>query len=276
MANVTCPKCGYQQEGGEECQSCGIIFNRYVPGPEPKSSVLSPQAAPEPEEETVPPGLVWRFYRVFRWVVLVVALLVIYLILKPGAPPEIDDDPKAGRQVAAKMQRLQLSAQTGRSYTLQLNEAELNSWLQSNLAIGPQPGETDRVRRAAADKVTGGAISKIAPPKPREEPTLREVQSSVKDVKIGLAGDRVQAYLLFDLYGKEMSLMLEGRLSAENGYLRLEPTAGRLGSFPIPSVSLDNAASRLFDSPENREKFRLPPEIRDIYVENGVLRVLYR
>ena len=30
-----------------------------------------------------------------------------------------------------------------------------------------------------------------------------------------------------------------------------------------------------FDSPENREQFRIPPHIRDIRVENGTLVVSY-
>ena len=29
MDTVTCPKCSHQQEGGVECESCGVIFARY-------------------------------------------------------------------------------------------------------------------------------------------------------------------------------------------------------------------------------------------------------
>ena len=41
-------------------------------------------------------------------------------------------------------------------------------------------------------------------------------------------------------------------------------------------MTLDRAVSRLFDSPENRESFQLPPEIKDIRVMNGELIVAYR
>jgi hypothetical protein len=34
--------------------------------------------------------------------------------------------------------------------------------------------------------------------------------------------------------------------------------------------------TRLFDAPENREKMRVPLEIRDIRIENGELVVEYR
>lgn len=49
-----------------------------------------------------------------------------------------------------------------------------------------------------------------------------------------------------------------------------------LGSMPIPKVTLDRAVRRLFDSAENRDKFVLPPEIKDIQVVNGELIVSYR
>jgi hypothetical protein len=39
---------------------------------------------------------------------------------------------------------------------------------------------------------------------------------------------------------------------------------------------VDRAVRRLFDSPENKEKFRLPPHIRDLRVENGEIVVSYR
>jgi hypothetical protein len=35
-------------------------------------------------------------------------------------------------------------------------------------------------------------------------------------------------------------------------------------------------ANRLFDSPENREKFRLPPHIQDMRIEHGQLIVTSR
>ena len=49
-----------------------------------------------------------------------------------------------------------------------------------------------------------------------------------------------------------------------------------LGSLPIPQVTLERAVSRLFDSPENRDSFQLPPAIKDIRVANGELMVSYR
>ena len=112
-------------------------------------------------------------------------------------------------------------------------------------------------------KTAEGATSAAVAQAESGQPTLEEVKSNVRDVKILLANDTLTAYVVFDMYGKDLSLTLEGGLRVVDGYLRLAPTAGALGSMPIPQGTLDNAVQRLFDSPENKEKFRLPPHIRD-------------
>ena len=105
---------------------------------------------------------------------------------------------------------------------------------------------------------------------------VEEVQSSISDVRVALLGDRVRAHVAFSLYGKAMSFQLEGRVRAENGYLRLEPTAGKVGVLPLPAATLGQAVNQVFDAPKNREKFRLPEAIEDISVVDSRLRVRLR
>src|SRR2546422_9433952 len=93
---------------------------------------------------------------------------------------------------------------------------------------------------------------------------------------VHMAGDQITAYVLFNLHGKDLSLTLEGRLSVQDGYLRLAATRLMLGSLPIPQATVDRAVGSLFDSPENRERFRLPPDIRGLKVENSELVITWR
>jgi len=79
---------------------------------------------------------------------------------------------------------------------------------------------------------------------------MEEIQSSVRDVRIQLKKISLLAYVAFNLYGKEMSLELEGRLAVRDGFLQFIPTAGKLGSLPLPGGTLQTAAQQLFDSPE--------------------------
>lgn len=180
------------------------------------------------------------FYRVFRWVVLAGSVVVVILILRQASPPQVDVDPDAGRRLQSKMREVAHSMGAGRSSTLRLAEAEVNSWLGENL-----------------------------------DPSSQASGSPLQDLQVDLAGDRLQLYLVFGLYGQDLSLILEGRPQVREGYLMLQATAGRLGSLPIPRMALDRAVGRLFESPENRENFKLPPEITDIRVENSQLAISF-
>lgn len=118
-----CPKCGFEQDSGEECRRCGILFARYT-------SSLESQP-PEAAFEASPPagGIFRRFYRVFRWVALAVSVIVVILILRQAPPPQVEVDPDASLRLQTKMRELASSIGAGRSATLPLAEAEVNSWL---------------------------------------------------------------------------------------------------------------------------------------------------
>src|SRR6267142_832723 len=76
--------------------------------------------------------------------------------------------------------------------------------------------------------------------------------------------------------GQPATLQLEGRLGAQNGYLHFEPLGGQIGSLPIPQSTLESAVQRLMNSPENREKLRLPSEISDLRIQNGEVVASYK
>jgi uncharacterized protein YpmS len=93
----------------------------------------------------------------------------------------------------------------------------------------------------------------------------------MQDIRMHLTGNQLQAYARFIIYGKEVSLQLDGTLETQNGSIRLRPTAAKIGSLPIPSFTLDRVVRELFDSPQNREQFQLPPEIESVRIENSSL-----
>jgi hypothetical protein len=267
MADTICPRCGFKQDGGQECHRCGIVFARYRQTP-----AIPSQADPPlpPVRQTRPPaGLLLRTCRVLRWCVLAGLILVLVLILRPSSPPAIEIPPDAADRAQAKVQEFQAAAQRGRAETLALNQPEINGWLQRNLDLKRPAREDPLVQAKTVESALDMARRSAAPS--AEAATVEQIQSTVRDVRIELTGDSLRAFVAFDLYGKDLSLELEGRLEARDGYLRLAPTAGKLGSLPLPAGSLDAAAARLFDSPQNKEKFRLPPHIQDVRVEGGEL-----
>ena len=246
----TCPKCQFEQAGGIECQRCGVIFSKF----KPRVQAAEPDRIPvieEPVRQTVP-GLFSRVYRILSGLSLVSTIVIVLLILRQSPAPAIHADPQAADRAAEKMVQLQTAMQVGQAHSVALNEAELNQWMHDNLVIASA--------HQAQQAVPAG-----------HEASVEEVQSALKDVRLGLSGNQLRAYAVFLLYGKELSLQLDGMLETRDGYIRLKPTAGKLGSLPIPSSTLDRVVQQLFESPQNRESFRLPSQITSVHIENSTL-----
>lgn len=255
-ASVTCPKCGADQQGNLECLRCGIIFAKYkIPTP----PVTASQETRDPSEILLPQRTrIARLFRVLPWISLAITLGMLFAILRQAPALPIQSDPQAADRVAEKMAMLQQSIQTNRAATITLSEAELNQWMRDNLVIA----SAHHAQQAGLSVPAGSAA------------TVEEVQSALKDVQMNLVGNQLKAYALFHIYGKDISLQLDGTLETRDGYVRLTPTAGKLGALPIPQATLGYAVAQLFESPQNREKFQLPPQIQSVRVENGTLVIM--
>jgi len=210
-------------------------------------------------------------FRIVRWTVYACALILLILLLHKSAPPAVSTTPEAAARAEQKFQDAQQAVAQGQPATLRMDETELNSYLASHLVL---PGN----KSANAAPAASPTDSPNAVPS-AEQPTMEDVEqmrSNVKDVKVQLIDDRVRAYVVFDVHGKEMTLQLEGKLGAENGFLRFEPVSGQIGALPIPQATLEAAVRRMMESPENREKLKLPSDISDLKIENGEVVAKYQ
>jgi hypothetical protein len=208
-----------------------------------------------------------RIFRIIRWTTYVFAIVMLVLVLHKAPPPLVETSPQAAARAEEKVEQVEKAVASGQPATLRMDETELNSYLASHLALAghdaPTPASAGRAQGAP-----GGTS-----PTPQE---VEQMRSNVRDVKVQLTDDRVKAYVVFDVHGKDMTLQLEGRLGAQNGYLRFEPLSGQIGSLRIPQSTLESAVRRLMDSPENREKLKLPSEITDLRIENGEVVASYK
>jgi hypothetical protein len=203
---------------------------------------------------------VWAF-RIVRWSTYLAALITIMLLLHKAPPPAVQASPQAAARAEQKLAAVEQAASQGQQATLKLDETELNSYLATHLDFG-QSATTD------------SSPTSDTPSAPSAE-DVEQMRSSVKDVKVQMEDDRVKAYVVFDLHGKDMTLELVGKLGATDGYLRFEPVSGQIGGLPIPQSALQSAVQHLMDSPENREKLRLPEDISGLRIENGELVATY-
>ncbi len=237
------------------------VWNYFSKYKIPTPPVTASQETRDPSEILLPQRTrIGRLFRVFPWISLAMTLGILFAILRQSPALPIQSDPQAADRVAEKMAMLQQSIQANRAANIALSEAELNQWMRDNLAIA----SVHQTQQAGLSIPAGG------------QATVEEVQSALKDVRMNLVGNQLKAYALFHIYGKDISLQLDGTLETRDGYVRLTPTAGKLGALPIPRTTLGHVVAQLFESPQNREKFQLPPQIQSVRVENSTLVVTSR
>jgi len=214
------------------------------------------------------PATPWkRIFRILRWTTYTFAIVMLVLVFHKAPPPLVETSPQAAARAEEKFERVERAVANGQPATLRMDETELNSYLGSHLALEG---------KSAPDPAPAGGEQGApngAAPTPQE---IEQMRSNVRDIKVQLIDDRVKAYVVFDVHGKDMTLQLEGRLAAQNGYLRFEPLGGQIGSLPIPQSALESAVQRMMDSPENRDKLKLPPEISDLRIQNGEVVASYK
>ena len=210
-----------------------------------------------------------RIFRIIRWTTYTFTIVTLVLLLHKAPPPLVETSPQAAARAEQKFEDVEKAVASGQPATLRMDETELNSYLASHLALAGNGAPN----AASAGGAQGAGAPKRATPTPQE---VEQMRSNVRDFKVQLMDDRVKAYVVFDVHGKDMTLQLEGRLGAQNGYLRFEPVSGQFGSLPIPQSALGSAVRRLMDSPENREKLKLPPEISDLRIQNGEVVASYK
>jgi hypothetical protein len=205
----------------------------------------APAQSPSASAPKPPASLLRKIWRVIYWGSILAGAWGIILMLRRAPAPQVSASPEAARSAAQKFSALAArgapSLSPGEPQRIELTEEEVNSFLAERLlAAGTQPPPGQGI-------------------------------GSVRDVKVKFSGDRARIFGVFNLTGKDLTLEMEGRLHVVDAYLRFEPTAGSLGELSLPQSALDALISRMFDSSEARESFRMPPGIRDIRVENGEL-----
>ena len=210
----------------------------------------------------------WKLiFRLVRWSTYAVVVITLILALHKTPPPPVETNPQAAARAEQKFEDAERAAAKGQSATIRVDETELNSYLSSHLELAAKEAAKPAPPASQPDSADGSA------------PTAQDVEqmrSNVRDFKIQLVDDRVKAYVLFDVHGKDMTLQLEGRLGARDGFLNFEPVSGQIGSLPIPQSALESAVRRLRESAENREKLKLPPQIADLRIENGEVVATYQ
>jgi len=227
------------------------------------------------------PELFKKLHQFLKWSSLAVLILALILILRKSPPPNIPFDSNAAARAEQKFEAAGQAKAAGLPSQVQLDRGELNSYLTQNLQLEGKSatGTAATAAGGSTQSPTGNAAPNSDPaaaPSGDDQATLEQVQSTVKDVKVDMEGDLVKAYVIFNYHGKDLSLELDGHLTSDNGYMKFEPVAGKLGSLPLPQSTLQAAVDKMMASPENREKLKLPADISEIQIQDGQAVVKYK
>jgi hypothetical protein len=213
-------------------------------------------------------------YRILSWSTLGALVLTFVLVLRKSPAPDVPYDHGAAARLEQKFSAADQAKAAGQPAAVEIDRTELNSYLKDNLEVGgaTQAPESPNSQGQNPRGASGHPATRDA----GDQATLQQVQSTVKDVEIDMHGDLLQAYVVFDFHGKDLSLELDGHLGTQDGYLQFRPVAGKLGSLPLPQSTLDAAVAKLMASPENRDKLKLPVDISDIRIANGQVVITYK
>jgi hypothetical protein len=193
-----------------------------------------------------------RRWRIVKWGTLVGFIVVVFtfaillaLVFHKVAPPEMRMDPVAGVRMESVLKQAEATATTDSPQAVRVDEGSMNSMLESRIALTRN--------------------------------YLREDASApVRDVKVKFVDDQMHAYVVLGVYGKDMSIELEGRVRTEGGYLQFDPLSARIGALSLPKSMLRSAMTQMMSAPENREHFRLPANLSDLRVEDGHLVITFK
>lgn len=212
--------------------------------------------------------------KIVSWIVLAVLVLTLLLILKQSPPPPVTTSRAAAASAERKLDAAAQAARSGQPAQVQLDSTELNSYLAQNLQLAGNASETPDASSSAADPSGSAAPAPSIPGADRQ--SIAQAESNVENVKVDMDGDLVKTYVVFNFHGKDLSLEIDGHLYTQDGFLRFDPVGGKIGSFPLPQSALQEAVQRMMDSPENREKLRLPANVSNIEVQGSQVVVSYK
>lgn len=167
--------------------------------------------------------------------------ILLGLVLYQFEVPSVYADPSTVLQLQERIRNAEIAAAAGHPQVIQVNQAELNSFVKSHLVSTRKSAHQNRLR----------------------------------DLSVRLAQDKIGVHVFLDIYGTPMTIDIVGTLRTVNGYAQFEPVSAQIGALPIPRSALIRALKEAMDSTTGRENMRLPHGIKDLRVENSNLIATY-
>jgi len=194
--------------------------------------------------------------RIISYATLAISIVTLVLVLRRPAPVAAPAAPAAAAASAQsfqeKIDRLeQPKASDTPADEVRITPDEINAALAQAAGTlpvsGPSPGGS-----------SPGASMEFPGPVP-----------SVKDYQVSMDGDLVRGQFVTQIAGKDVYLTLAGHVGAKDGYATFDATEVKIGNLSVPVSLINDVLQKKLA--EQRDQLKLPPNVKDIKVENGQL-----
>jgi hypothetical protein len=169
----------------------------------------------------------------------VVLILIVLVLLKPSVPP-VPTDAGAANAFDQKFRDLKDALQRGLPKEIHITETEINSKLQKT--IGSSQGSKDG-------------------------------RAKMKAAVLHFDGDGFSGLFTLDVHRVSLYVSLGGKVGVQNHSIQFTPTEVKLGRLPMPVFLVKSTVHEKLNSPELRDRMKLPEQVKDIHIENHELVV---
>jgi hypothetical protein len=207
-----------------------------------------------------------KVQRIISIATLAISVFTLILVLRrpaPVAPPASPAATAANAQsFQEKVNRLEQPKEPGEGESdVRISSGELNAALAQAAGLLPPGALTASEAPAANNSSTSagqGGSMQLPGPVP-----------NIKDYQLSMDGDILRGQFLTQIAGKDVYLTLAGHLGAKDGYATFDATEVKVGDLTIPASLVNELLQKKLA--EQRNQMKLPPNVKDLKVENGEL-----
>ncbi len=204
-----------------------------------------------------------KVQRIVSIVTLAISIFTLILVLRRPAPVAAPATPAAtaanAQSFQDKVNRLAQPKEPGESESeVRMNSGELNAALAQAAGLLPAGAAASSTPHDPSGSPDSGGSMESPGPVP-----------NVKDYQVSMDGDILRGQSLTQIAGKDVYLTLAGHLGAKNGYATFDATEVKVGDLTIPASLVNEVLQKKLA--EQRDQLKLPPNVKDLKVENGEL-----
>jgi hypothetical protein len=209
-----------------------------------------------------------KVQRIVSLVTLAISVFTLILVLRRPTPVATPVPPAVAAANAQSFQQKvnqlaqpkDASAVDSESPTeVRMNSGELNAALEQAAGLSSGSMTSGMAPTNASSKSDNGGGSMQFP----------GAVPNIKDYQVSMDGNLLRGQFLTQIAGKDVYLTLAGHLGAKDGYATFDATEVKVGDLSVPASLVNDILQKKLN--EQRDQLKLPPNVRDLKIENGQL-----